>query len=78
MGVFGSIVQALMLSVFYTLEYLFLGCCVAFKFVRDNHPRRKALLLEEVAEELLGRFGVLSALHQDVQYIAFLVYRSRG
>src|SRR5574340_150137 len=47
---------------------------VAAQLVGDQHPRRGALPLEELAEELLGRSSVSPGLDQDVKDVAVLVH----
>jgi hypothetical protein len=61
-----SIVQTFVLSVLHTLEYLFLGCPIALKFVGDDDAGSEALLFQQFTEEFFGGFRVTSALHQDV------------
>ncbi len=64
--VLSPVVQPLVLSVFYPLEYLLLRCSIALELVGDDHSWRKALSLEQFSEELLSSTFIPSALHQDV------------
>jgi hypothetical protein len=43
---------------------------VTAELVGDQHPRRRALPLEEFAEEPLGGLGVPARLDQDVEDVA--------
>jgi hypothetical protein len=45
-----------------------LGGGVAGEFVRDHHARRRSLLLEKLAQQTLGCFGIATALDQNVEY----------
>ena len=76
MGVLGSIVQPLMLSMFYALHYLLLCCFVTLEFVGNNHPWHEALFFQQFAKESLGRLGVPMALQQDFQHSPLGIHRS--
>ena len=41
------------------------GRAVAREFVGDHHARCDALLLEQLAQQPLGRLGIAPALNQD-------------
>ena len=71
MGVLGSIVQPLVLSMLYVLHHLLLRCFVTLEFVGDNHPWHEALFFEEFAKESLCRLCVPMALEQDFQDVPF-------
>jgi hypothetical protein len=46
---------------------------IASELIGDQHPRRRALPLEEFAEEPLGGLSVAPALDEDVEDVAVLV-----
>src|SRR5262245_15030334 len=46
---------------------------IASELIGDQHPRRRALPLEEFAEEPLGGLSVATALAEDVEDVAVLV-----
>src|SRR3954463_3587681 len=46
---------------------------VAREFVRDHHPRRDALLLEQLPQEAFGRLCIAAALDQDIEHDAGLI-----
>ncbi len=46
---------------------------IARQLVGDNHPRRIAHTLEQLAQKTLGCFGVSPLLNQDVEYLAVLI-----
>lgn len=73
MAAFRSIAQASMLSMLAPRHDLSLGHAVAREFVGVHHARYDALLLEQLAQEALGGFGIASALHQDVKDDTVLV-----
>ena len=52
---------------------LLLGRGIARQLVGDQHPRRLALPLEQLAQQALGRLLVTSALHQHVEHDAVLI-----
>lgn len=70
MRVLCSIVQPLVLSMLHALEHLLLGSFVAFQLVAYEHPRHKALLLEELAEKPLSCLRISMLLHQNIKHIA--------
>ena len=73
MGVLGSIIQSLMLSVFHTLQDFLFSSPIAFQLIGDDHSGGKACWFQQFAKELLGSRCVASALHQDIEYCAVLV-----
>jgi hypothetical protein len=76
MAVLRTIVQASVLSMLDTRHDLSLGCTVAGQLVRDPHTRSDALLLKKLAQQPLGRFGVATALNQDVEHDSVLIHGS--
>src|SRR4051812_43574164 len=50
-----------------------LGGCVATQLVGDQHTRRSPLLLQQLAQQALGRLLVAPALNQDIENEALLV-----
>jgi hypothetical protein len=50
-----------------------LGGCVAAQLIGDQHTRRPPLLLQQLAQQALGRLFVTSALDQDIENEALLV-----
>jgi hypothetical protein len=52
-----------------------LGGGVAGELVRDHHPRRSALPLQEPTKQPLCGSGITVSLHQDVEYDVVLVDR---
>ena len=54
-------------------HYLPMRHCVTAERVGDQHPKRRALPLEEFAEEPLGGLGVPAGLDQDVEDVAVLI-----
>lgn len=76
MRVLRLIVQAVVLSVLYAFEHLVFGSFVALEFVAHDHPWHKALLLEKLAEKALGDLGISMRLHQNIEHVAFGIYRS--
>jgi hypothetical protein len=44
------------------------GHAIAGEFVREYQPKRVALLLEQLAQQALDRFGIAAALDQDVEH----------
>ena len=61
------VVQVLRLPVLERRHHLPMRHCVTAEFVGDQHPRRRALPLEELAEEPLGGLGVAPARDEDVR-----------
>jgi hypothetical protein len=67
MGVFGPIVQIAVLAVFHSRHYLALGGLIALQFVCDDDSWHIPQALQELAEELLGRFFVKGSRQIDVK-----------
>ena len=74
MGILGSVVQPLVLSMLRTLQHLFLCCCVTLEFIGDDYPWCKALFLQQFAKESFRRLRVSMPLQQDIQDVSFRVY----
>src|SRR3984893_16027658 len=73
MGVFGPVIEALVLPMLDPGHDLPLGRGVAPQLVGDEHTRGSTLLLEEFAEQALGSLFVTPALHQNIENEAVLV-----
>src|SRR5258707_14798110 len=73
MGVFGPVIEALMLPMLDPGHDLPLGRGVALQLVRDEHTRGSTLLLEELAEQALGGLLVAPALDKNIENEAVLV-----
>ena len=52
---------------------LLLGRGIARQLVGDQHPRRLALLPQQLTQQALGCLLVASALHQHVEHDAVLI-----
>jgi hypothetical protein len=64
------------LAVLDVWQDLALGGGVAPQLVRDDHPQDVAQTAQQFVEEALGGFGITPALHEDVEHLAVLVYRT--
>src|SRR5580658_9037818 len=64
MGVFGPVIEALVLPMLNPGHDLPLGRGVALQLVGDEHTRGSTLLLEELAEQAFGGLLVAPALNQ--------------
>jgi hypothetical protein len=73
MAVLGSVIQPSVLSVLDARHDLSLGRAIAGQLVGDHHPRSDALLLQQLAQQALGGFGIPAALDQDVEHNAMLI-----
>ena len=73
MGVFGPVIEALVLPMLDPGHDLPLGRGVAPQLVGDEHTRGSALLLEELAEQALGGLLVAPALDENIENEAVLV-----
>ncbi len=51
------------------------GDSVGFQLVRGNTNRREALLLQQLAQQSPRRLSASSWLDQEVEHLAFVVYR---
>jgi len=73
MGVFGPVIEALVLPMLDPGHDLPLGSGVALKLVGDEHTRGSTLLLEELAEQPFGGLLVAPALDENIENEAVLV-----
>src|SRR6266849_2476088 len=73
MGVFGPVIEALVLPMLDPGHDLPLGRGIAPQLVGDEHTRGSALLLEELAEQALGGLLVAPALDENIENEAVLV-----
>ena len=71
-GVLRPVVQVLRLPVLDRRHHLPMRHCITAELVGDQHSRRRALPLEEFAEEPLGGLGVAPARDEDVEDDAVL------
>src|SRR6266404_6196695 len=67
MGVFGPVVEALVLTMLDPGHDLPLGSGVALQLVGDEHTRGSTLLLEELAEQPFGGLLVAPALDENIE-----------
>jgi hypothetical protein len=65
MGVLGSLVLALVLSMLDVLHHLLLCCFVALQLIGDKHPWHAALLFEALTKTPLYRLRVPLSLQQN-------------
>jgi hypothetical protein len=73
MGVFGPVIEALVLTMLDPGHDLPLGSGVALQLVGDEHTRGSTLLLEELAEQAFGGLLVAPALDENIKNEAVLV-----
>src|SRR6201997_3860135 len=73
MGVFGPVIEALVLTMLDPGHDLPLGRGVALQLVGDEHTRCSALLLEELSEQAFGGLLVAPALDENIENQAVLV-----
>jgi len=73
-GVLRTIMQMLLFPMFHTREEFSLGSSLALEFVGHDHTQEVGQALEQRADELLGRWLIPAALHQDIQYVPLLLY----
>src|SRR3954467_5790082 len=74
-GILGWVVEALVPAVLDPGHQLFLRRRIARQLVGDQHPRRLALLPQQLAQQALGPPRVASALPQPVEHGPILVAR---
>jgi hypothetical protein len=67
MRVLGSIVQALVLPMLDTRHHDPFRSGIAGQFIGDHHARCLALLLEQLAQQVLRRLGIATTLDQNVE-----------
>jgi hypothetical protein len=73
MGVFGPVIEALVLPMLDPWHDLPLGSGVASQLVGDEYTRCSTLLLEELAEQAFGGLLVAPALDENIKNEAVLV-----
>ncbi len=73
MGVFRSVVEALVLPMLHTTQQFLFGCPIAGQLIGDHHPWDVLTALEQLAKELLGSPFVASALKKDIEHLAMLI-----
>ena len=73
MGVFGPVIEALVLPMLDPRHDLPLGSGVALQLVSDEHTRCAPLLLEELAEQAFGGLLVTPALDENIENEPVLV-----
>src|ERR1700719_1975143 len=73
MGVFGPVIEALVLPMLDPGHDLPLGSGVALQLVGDEQTRGSTLLLEELAEQAFGSLLVAPALDENIENEAVLV-----
>jgi hypothetical protein len=71
----GSIVRSQSLIVNSGKSLFADGDSVGFELVRDNALRREALLLQQLSQQSPRRLSASSWLDQEVEHLAFVVYR---
>src|SRR3954453_23061140 len=76
MRILRPVVEALVLAVLDARHDLPLGGSRAFQLVGDQHTRRPALLLPQLAQQALGGLLVAPALDKNIENVAFLVDRA--
>ena len=76
MRILTPVVEIATLAVFHPGQNLTLRRAVALELIRDDHLWHVLQPLEQLAEKLLRRLLVASALHQDVEDVIVLVNRS--
>src|SRR3954452_1611032 len=75
-GILRPIIETLVLPMLDAGHDFTLGRCVAAQLVSDQHTRRAALLLQQLAQQALGRLLVAPALDEDIENEALLVNRA--
>ena len=69
----GPVVEVAALPTFDAGQDLALRRAVAAQLVGGDHPGHVFQTAQQLAEEPLGRPGIASALHEDVEHVAVLV-----
>jgi hypothetical protein len=75
-GILRPVVEALVLAVLDAGHDLPLGRGIALQLVGDQHARRPSLLLQQFAQQALGRLLVAPALNEDIENKALLIDRA--
>jgi hypothetical protein len=70
------VLQAFMLSLLDARHDLSLGHTIAGEFIDDQHARCDPLLLEQLAQQQFGGFGITAALDRDVEHGSVLIHLS--
>jgi hypothetical protein len=73
MGVFDAVVEVAVLAMFHPRQELALRGAIAVEFVGDDDPWHVGQALEELAEKLLRRLFIPTALHENIQDVAVLI-----
>ena len=73
MAVLGTIVQTFMLPMLHARHHSSFRSGIAGQFVGDHHARCLAMLLEQLAQQALRRFGIATTLDQNVEYGPVLI-----
>jgi hypothetical protein len=76
MRVLASIIEVTTLAMLYPWENLTFGRTVALQLVRNDDPWHVLYALQQLAEKLLRRLFVASALHQDIEHVVILIHRA--
>ncbi len=72
----GSIVASFVLPMLHAGQGFTVRRPIPLQLIRDDHARHVEQPFEQLAENSLRRFFVASALLEDIEHIALLVYRS--
>src|SRR5215475_2447075 len=73
MGVLTAIVEIATLTVFDLRQDLALRRTVALQLIRDDDPWHVLEPLQKLAEKLLRRLLIASALHEDIEHVIVLI-----
>jgi hypothetical protein len=73
MGILRSVIETFVLTVLDAGHDLSLGGRVASQLIGDQHTRRAALLLKQLAEQAFGGLLIAPALDEDIENEAFLI-----
>ncbi len=74
MPIFHPIVQSLVLPMFHSRQDVAFGGTIDFERISDDHTRDRLKSFEELAKKSFRCLRVPSALDQDIQHVAILVY----
>src|SRR4030095_9483891 len=73
MRILTPVIQIAALAMFHPRQYLTLRRTVTLQLVRNDDPRHVLQALQQLAEKLLRRLFVTSALHQNIEDVVVLV-----
>src|SRR3954469_9289296 len=73
MGILCAVVEAFVLAVLDARHDLPLGGRIASQLVGNQHTRRAALLLQQLAQQAFGGLLIAPALDEDIENEAFLI-----